>query len=652
MIKPWEPVKTEINDNKYAVEVIGRKYYFDHSFLPTAVTVNDTDILAGPVSLNAYFNGVKGVWKEQKQYTVHTSEDEAAFVFSQTAENIIINAHVSVEYDGLIRFSFRVIPFGEFSPNGLAVPKLDKLYIDVPMQKEFATLFHYWPNNNKTSVIPDTETMNSGAMPQNGMSLRFKPYIWCGNEKAGFSFTAETDRNIEIYNPDECIVCQPKSDCLNIRINLLDHMPQQWQGRRDEWVNTLKPLDYEFAFQATPVKPISNNLGDWRVYKTHLDGKFPNELIEKDGRTKLQTIADMGVKWIIFHEKWSVIQNYGVPEDEEKFKKLVQDCHDLGMKVMVYFGYEFSTLHSRWHEDADRFLVKTVNGDYTGGWQRKPWQRAFMVCYKSGYSDMLLKRIETVMDDYGVDGIYTDSAYTPWECANESHGCGVRDANGNLHTKYPVFAVRQFVKKLYEIVHSRGGRIDNHQSACCMMTTLAFCDSYYDGENIQGKVQEEMTDFLSLEAFRTEYMGTNLGIKPQFIAYTNTDCSIEKLSSLTLLHNVHARAERMEDLAYTSAIWKIYDDFGTDDAVWIPYWDEACPVKSLTEKVYCSVFQREEKLLVVVSNLSGKDLTARLSIKGNYTIAQNVRSKMELSMIDSCLEMQAQSYKAEFYIIQ
>ena len=72
------------------------------------------------------------------------------------------------------------------------------------------------------------------------------------------------------------------------------------------------------------------------------------------------------------------------------------------------------------------------SGNFAGGWQRKPHQRAFMTCYNSGYADVLIERVKYVMDELGVDVIYTDSTSIPHDCANTSHGCGYYDKDGNL----------------------------------------------------------------------------------------------------------------------------------------------------------------------------------------------------------------------------
>ena len=64
------------------------------------------------------------------------------------------------------------------------------------------------------------------------------------------------------------------------------------------------------------------------------------------------------------------------------------------MKVMVYFGYEYSSLVPDFNEKAHGYIIKMPSGNFAGRWQRKPHQRAFMTCYNSGYADVLIKRVK------------------------------------------------------------------------------------------------------------------------------------------------------------------------------------------------------------------------------------------------------------------
>lgn len=589
----WTPVVCNVENGKAEFEVWGRKYVFDNSFLPTSITSLGKELLEKPVSMTAVFGGKTGEWHEFNYILFEATDERAVVIISAMTENVMANATVTVEFDGFVKIQL-VLSSGAqygFAANGRNKPELTGLYLDISMNPEHAGLFHYWPND-KTSIIPSKFVMNSGKTEDT--KLPFKPYLWMGDEEVGLGFfSGETDENF--IAGDDCV----KVTGSNMRITFLEATPRNWQGRQDEWVDALNPVTYTFGFHATPVKKFKMSDENHKIF--HLSEIEPDIYYYNDIADRA---AAMGTKWIILHEQWSVIQNYGLAQDEAEFKKFVKKCHKLGMKVMVYFGYEFSTLAPEFGSKCHEYLYKNHDGNFTGGWQRKPGQRAFMVCYNSGYSDVFLKRVEYVMDEYGVDGIYTDSTYVPWECTNPAHGCGYIDHNGKLHHTFPILAVREHVKKLYEIVHKRGGIIDTHQSTCCMMPTLSFCDTYFDGENIQDRLTDKDMEFLNLYAFRTEYMGSNYGMSANFISMTNEERTIKGLESLTLLHNVHTRSYTLENLEYSSFIWKIFDDLKLVSANWHPYWNNK--LSSIAEDdAYTSAYETEDGYVIYAVDFKG-----------------------------------------------
>lgn len=597
----WTGVKTSVSDSCAEFEVWGRKYRFENSFLPTSIISLGAELLEAPVKMTALFGRKPGQWHDFHYLLIEKSDEKAVVVISAECENVLANATVTVEFDGFVKIDLRICSEWQFARDGRSKAEMDGLYMDIPLKSDVAKLFHYWPNDRQ-SIIPAPNVMNSGEMED--IELPFKPYIWSGNEQVGLGFFAgESEKNFRCG--DDCI----KITGSNMRINFLNAMHRNWWNRSDLWVDTLKPITYTFGFHATPVKQFEYD--EYNYKRFHLYYVRNHDIYNTD---VAERAAAAGVKWLILHEDWTVIQNYGLAEDEEKFRAFVKKCHALGMKVMLYFGYEYSTMMPDFNEKCNENLIKNIKGNFTGGWQRKPSQRAYMACYRGGYSPVFLERVKYVMDNYGADGIYTDGTYVPWECANEEHGCGYRDEQGALHPSYPILPVREHVKKLYEIVHERGGVVDTHQSSCSIMPTLSFCDSYYDGENIQGQLTNESLEFLNLAAFRAEYMGINYGIPANFISLTSEDRTIETLESLTLLHNVHTRANTFENLEYSSKIWKIFDKLGLEKAPWHPYWDN--PHSEIAEDgAYTSSYDTENGTVIYAVDFKG-GRTVSLKVNG------------------------------------
>lgn len=657
VLEPWIPIKMTKSDLNMNIEVWGRVYEFSQSMFPTRIVTAGKDILASPIALHSFFEGKEAEYTDYSCLVMEENDSEVKFVVTQTAENIVFNGHVTVEYDGFVKLDFSVIPFWEYAKIENNVPRLDKLYIDIPVKKEYAPLYHFWPNDDTGGIYPNHDVVNSGELPKGGADLIFKPYVWSGWEYGGIGVASETDKNIELKDKRKTIQFIEEDDRVIIRLNLLDDIPTDWQGRKDVWTETLKPIDYSIAFQATPIRPLPENATrDWHVYYHSGREISSYDIIERkdlvSGKTLMEEWIEGEITWVVLHERWSYIQNFGIAKDPDDLKKVIDECHKNGIKVMLYFGYEYSTLAPQWHDKADNYLLKTVKGNYCGGWQRPPYQRAFIACYQGGYAQGLQERVKFAMDEYGADGIYTDGTYIPWECANVAHGCGYTDKDGVLHTTYPVFALREHVRKLYEIAHERGGIIDTHQSSCCLAPTLAFCDSYFDGENIQDALARGM-EFLSLDAFRAEYMGKNLGLPTHFLAATNIPgLTIRKISSITLLHDVHARPGGVEDLRYISAIRKVFREFDADHAVWHPYWDEANPVKTETEGAFCSSYSNGNCVLAVITNTCEDIKSVKLSFNGLISSAKNACTKEKIAVQNNEIEFAVSAYDPQLLILE
>ena len=613
VLKPWTNMEVSQNEGEFSVNVWGRKYTFFNSIFPTSILTQNEEILYSPMQLKLDFGEGEEEPYNFRYDIFEESNDKVVVLCAALCEHVILNTVVTIEYDGFIKLTLRLVPAGhnkirewknmEKWSNKV---RLKGARLVIALKKEASTLFHYWPNSENGTVTSPNVT--SGLFYET--SIPFKPTVWVENEDYGLNFCMESDENIQIADKNKFITTSVRDNYHELSIQLLDSIPKQWEGREESWAMAMEPISYELMFQATPVKLYSEELKEeWRIYRTNVD------------QDDLEEVAKKGVKWIMFHERWSMIQNYCYPAKKEAFARNIKKAHELGMKVMLYFGYEYSTLLPDWEKKKDIYLNKNTVGTFTGGWTRPDmYQKDFIACYKGGYSDVMIENAVKAMDELGADGIYTDGTYIPWECANESHGCGYKDAEGNLHATYPILAVREHVKKLYEAVHSRNGLVDAHQSSCCVLPILSFCDTYWDGENIQSSINGSLEEHMNLDAFRCEYMGKNFGIVAQLIAYLKPPkYGIRNVLSLSLLHDVIARPlDDMEILEEISKIWKSYDDFGLRNAVWKPYWKHNSSVKAYSSDIYISSFEKEDEILAIVSKF-GKGQKDTIVVPEKFT---------------------------------
>ena len=336
----------------------------------------------------------------------------------------------------------------------------------------------------------------------------------------------------------------------------------------------------------------------------------------------LDHLADQGVKTIVFHEHWTDIQNYSMVGHDEQLKKLVEEVHRRGMKLIVYFGYELSSIAPEWKYYGHEVLVKSPEAAMpTTGYLRQPPQHANIVCYHSPWQDFLANAIRETLTTYHIDGVYLDGTIEPFGCPNYLHGCGYRRPDGTWSNTYPIFAVRNLMKRIYTMCTDIGGVVNPHQSTCCMIPTLSFSHCYWDGEQFGGgQLAGDPLKQLPLATFRAEFMGRNWGIPAEFLVYERPPAwTMDDALAFSMLHDVCVRPGSVAALDRIAPIWHAWSEFGVqqEDCQWHPYWRNQEIVHADPSTVKVSLYSRPTRgVLLIVSNLSQQPVTARVQLNG------------------------------------
>ncbi|MCC6442747.1 MAG: hypothetical protein IT210_04720 [Armatimonadetes bacterium] len=596
---PWTPVEVKgARTNDLSVEVWGRICRFGQGALPTALRTAGEDILAAPLRLAGQTDNGGLEWKESGLKVWERTKEKATLIGWMASDAVTVNLAWRIEYDGMMQVDVTLIPPAQ--PKA----KLTSLCLEVPLKKAFASLYHHWPGQWGSA-------QNSGAVPEGGMVLPFKPLFWLGWEEGGLSWFAESDRNWQPADAARALEVVPEGDAVVMRLRLLDSPPARM------------PVSFTFGFQATPVKPLPKDFHEWRICHGASYEINRQKVADGSARTILDRAAELGVKTLIFHEHWTPVQNYWrASEDEEKpLRRLIDDCHKRGIRLLLYFGYELSTLAPEWAAESDKVLTKSPDGSLTGGYSRWPQQRDYIVCLQSEWRDKLVEGMIEAADKYGFDGVYLDGTVEPWGCANEAHGCGYRSIEGRKAT-YPIFGVRALMSRLYEAMHDKGKLVNAHQSTYCGTPTLGFAHSYWDGEQfMSGELGGDPLQQLPLAAFRAEFMGKNFGVPCEFLVYEQPPkWTADDALAFTLLHDVLVRPGGVgPTLEKISAIWNVFSRFKVSKADWHPYWRNGDLVRADPESVKVSLYRRasggKTRLLLVVSNLSPTEtVSARISL--------------------------------------
>ena len=581
---PWTPVRVDQKEDTVWAEVWGRRIEFTRHALPTQVITAGEPLLVGPIRLMAQTEGGPLEWAPGKVIVWEKTPEKISFLGWQESESLVLNVYAELEYDGLLSLDLKLVPPRQ--PKG----KIVHLWLEVPLRSELIRLFHFWPGRWGSAF-------NSGAVPAEGLRLPFKPVVWLGWEEGGLAVMAEEDRTWQPAEPERAIEVIPNGESTLLRLHLLDSPP-----------NSL-PVVFRLMFQATPVKPWASDFHWWHICH---GANYGIELPARPGEESLlEKASRLGVRTLVFHEHWTPVQNYWKTDDPAKLQKLIKACHEKGIALWLYFGYELSTLAPEYAEWADRVLVRTSHGSLFGGYWRHPPQRDYVVCLKSPWGERLVEGIVKAIDLYGFDGVYLDGTIEPWGCANLLHGCGYQAKDGSLRETYPIRAVRRVMERMYRELVARGKRINAHQSTYCGPATLAFVHSYWDGEQLQGTFAKASTlETLPLDSFRAEFMGRNFGVPCEFLVYEKPpEWTMEKALAITMLHDVRVRPGWIGPmLERISPLWRAMEEFGVAQSEWHPYWrnDRYFAIEPASAKV--SGYRRQVggkvRWLLVVSNLS------------------------------------------------
>lgn len=632
IINPWEPISVEAQESCCAVSVWDRKYTIDNDVLFTSIISQGNEILSSPIRLVGLENGEEIKWTEQSPFVMSESDEEAVLCCSQESSTFIINTALKIEYDGYCDIDIKITPRGKTVAEVFGVDKikpneysLDRLWLEIPLKKQYARLFHYWPYYPTSAnplydgkEEPHTSVCMSREIPCS-MTMPFKSLLWFGTEKQGLCWFAESDKNWEPEDVNNAIEVIDSEEEILVRFHLVDNTIKAWKPVGNRAKNyTYSPISFKMGLQATPVKPFSKNPYKEKILHIDCFKKILEEYDEFLGKPVVEgtdeigydRIKRLGVTTLVIHEKWNKIQNYWeLSEPTKKLAKtIVNECHKRGIKVIPYFGYEISSLNPKYTEYATSRALD-VDGVYGGGWYRKPNQRAYRVCFNSQYAEDMADGIIKITQEFDFDGVYLDGSIFPRPCYNTEHGCGFVDSDGKVHPTYPITATREFIKKLYDFFEERGGLVNTHISNCCNIPALSFAHINWDGEYVQTFVNKKGLDEVPLDYLRAEYSARHFGTVYEFLAYTFDNWSFKDSLSLGLIHGMLSRPNDIgEPLEIMSPIWKAIDEFDIENSVWKPYWEnDILPEDSKVKISYYETKGNKKKYLVFVANPTDTD---------------------------------------------
>lgn len=412
-------------------------------------------------------------------------------------------------------------------------------------------------------------------------------------------------------------------DIDEIRISDVARTPKDFDRpyESDQHTLLLDHLDTQFTpdgrTRTVPAKASADG-GRLDAEGLFVEGRFGNAIglyTSREPRTELDHIAEAGVRTICFHEHWTPIQASAEIAQPEDLRDLVKACHEKGIKLLLYFGYEISDIHPDWEAYQAECLCFPRRGGYT---RKNPDQTAYTVCYRSAWQDYVADGIAKMMDEFDIDGVYLDGTANPWDCHNVHHGCGYTRPDGTAGDSYSILGAREMMQRIYTIVKSRkpDGLVNLHQSTCMTTPSIGFATSYWDGEQFGSMSSGDPLKILPLDAFRAEFMGHQWGIPAELLCYERP-YTYSQAMAISLPHDVLVRGRPGPNLRMEARLWDAMDAFGRHQAEWLPYWRNADFISTNTDDCKVSIYSRGQRgAMLIMSNLGPRQrvMKARLQL--------------------------------------
>ncbi|MBI4027761.1 MAG: hypothetical protein HY360_22435 [Verrucomicrobia bacterium] len=606
VLAPWTPLQVS-GAADLSVQCWGRSYELSTGPLPQQIVTAGQSILAEPIQLAGRANGRDIQWNTRPIQIERRSATKVILSQKASDAELELSVHTEIEYDGMIRVDCAIKP--------LPSARLERLTLEIPFKAEHATLMYQYR---------DALFKAPGAIPREGLARTFNPAIWIGDEVRGLQWFAESDQGWHLADPNRAIEIARDGDQVILRLNLISKP-----------LDLKSPLAYTFGLQATPTKPITKDAWDYRITSAHQYGKdYAMETDQIGGVSVLDHYVKEGAR-TIFLGNWTGTLSYPAPIGHQAdLHKLVKTCHRRGLKVLLYLGNQFSELAPEYPAFLDDFAQWSSGSPYSYGGYMDNYppmraQQVYSPCVGSDWRDLMLAGAARLMDEFEVDGFYLDGVGLGTECYNPHHDCGYRRADGSVGPSYSVFAGRDFIRRLYQIVKSRkpDGVIDLHPAAFWLSPVMAWADNCWDGETILGEKRHgesatkgtHLLDFLTPDMFRAQFMGRPWGVSTEFISYY-VPYPYRQQFAMTLLHDIPIRSHNSESaLRFLSSLWRVRDEFGCKQAEWLPYWKNSEFVMVETRHAYVSFHRHPAHgALAIVSNL-GKQ---RAKVKARFDLVR------------------------------
>ncbi len=633
IVAPFTPLQASGNK----VSCVLRDYTFGGSGWPVQINALGQDILAGPVQLYTEIDGIVQALTSGKFQIANTTD--TAVSFTGKAEGAIdVALSGRMEFDGFIRYDLVL------RKSGAGVP--DRLFLDIPVKKEFATLFHAVGEgirSNPAGFVPGGQgtVWKSRSIPQINYD-NFIPYIWLGDDDRGICYAADWDRDWQHGTTgkqhDAVELFRHANGDVSIRLNLLNAPYAMERERR-----------ISFALMASPVKPQPAGWRGWSdgfffkgtkvarcLYSPPYWGSFTNwtsryPSFEDFGYIrKLIETLQTGTADGQYQQEWIERVQKSRPQDRpERISVHTQAAFSMAMALHPFKDKAVLYPYTCSAETAEQLAEYEV--------MRSEWKNGARVSISS-YADYAIYYFKKMLEA-GFNGIYDDNTFFVANF-NWAAGDAYIDDKGAVRPSLGLWKNREYIKRQFFLMHEQG--IDPwltvHQTNANILPVLSMATNSMGMEWKYG-ISDFQTRFTP-DYIRAVCQGRQGGFFPTVLdgisggtPETRSRATRAMLAAL-LPHEVRPTCPRQSDAKIYRKVHDLMFDFGIyqDDCTYTAYWDKQNPVKTGHAGLLGSTYRRGNKLLVFCGSYALEDISANFTAGSELLAARNLETGESLAV--------------------
>jgi hypothetical protein len=563
IVAPYTPLKV---DNK-TIECLGRKVTLSDSGLPNSILIGENEILASPISMN--INNLS----ENKISLIKETSGTVIWESKSKNEKFEIECQTKMEFDGFVNFHIKL--------NALQDIDVDDIYLDIPIKREIATYmmgmgFKGGYRPKEWNWVWDEKLANNS--------------VWIGDVNAGIHCKLKGTKDIwELYNLKA------------------DGIPKDWNNEgkggckvfedenkvvlraysRERKIKAGENIDFCFSLLITPLKPLDNAHWNQRYYHAYVP---------------IDTVKESGANIINVHHGNDINKNINYPfTTANKMAEYISESHKNDIKVKIYYTIrELSNYTAEiW---ALRSLGTEIFVDGNGGghsWLHEHLVDHYAPAWHHTFSDIetdaaiaqtglsrwhnyYLEGLRWLIKNVGIDGLYLDGIGYDREIMKRVRKVMDRERKGCLID-----------------FHSGNNFHPNYGLSNCATQYLEhfpYIDSLWFGEGFD---YDESPDF-----WLVEVSGIPFGLYGEMLQNNGNPWR----------GMIYGMTNRLGWGGDPRNIWKIWDDFGIQDAKMIGYWEKSCPVKTDNNDVLATVYQKEGKSLISIASWAKETVSCRLIV--------------------------------------